>query len=266
MRQTQRQNRNLERLLTTEIGREDYAAFSRIVSNRYALPGTRAFWPTSVVDYTAPHLTDIAHGYDLTANNGAVAGYTGLIPYIFTDGVNQSCSRADAPGWADIIGNETIFEAAARGLTFISWVRFTNAIAADESIMSKWTAGGNQKAYRLWRHNSGILRGQITTDGATNFTIDSTGTLADSLWYHVALQYNPSTKLSVWINGVETTIGVAVPATIFNSNSIFELGAANAGTVQFMDGRQSMASLHANFLSNAIIATSFEQERALYGV
>lgn len=252
-----------------EMARNDYAAFSRVASTRLALPGTRLFVPMSSVAYTNPQALDISgNGNHLTNNNTATFGSTDLISHVTLNGTTQSLSKADggAANWADITGTETYIDAAARGLTIYSWVRFDGAAAADEHIAAKWLSTGNQKSYRLYRTGAGTLRAIISVDGAANFITTTTDTLAATTWHFTVLQYDPSTELSAWINNEKVSNIAAVPASIFDSTSVFELGSVNGGALSFMAGKESMVSLCASFHSDAIIKAVFQQERALFGV
>lgn len=268
---TQERNSDLVALLTPDFQtrNEPNFAWKSACASYLALPGLRGFWPMSAVAYTNPQGLDLSgNGSHLTNNNTSTFGHTYLIPHVsFVSGSSQSLSKTDggAANWADITGTETYIDAADRGLTFYAWVYFDNAASANEHIMAKWGGGGaGTWSYRLLRIATGELYGVVSTDGTTFVAKTTTDTLAATTWYFVALQYDPSTELSVWINGEKDTLAVGVPASIFDSTSAFYLGCSSVPNA-YMDGKQSMVALCASFHSNSIIKAVYNQTRAMFG-
>ena len=242
-------------------------AWKSACSAYQALPVLRGFWPMSAVAYTNPQGVDQSgNGLHLINNNSADFGYTDLIPWVEFNGTTETLSYTDtgAGGAFDIIGNEVYVDGSYQGLTFYAWVYFTNAISATEYIMAKYGAAANL-SYRLIRLNTGELRGTVTTDGATAVNVTSVGTLAQATWYFTALQFEPSTQLSVWINDTKATLAVGIPATIFDSTAAFVLGAQTTAS-NFMAGRQSLDALCASFHADTTILSVFHQTRAMFGI
>jgi hypothetical protein len=246
-------------------------AWKSAVSLCTALPGVRGAWPMSAVKYTnTDRAADVSgNGNHLTGSNAPQFSSENLIPRVNFSGAN-SLFRADggAANWADITGTDSYILSANRGLAFYAWVYFDNAIGSQEYIMSKYGAAGN-RSYRLVRQATGELRGSVSVDGTAITDVTSTATLAQNTWYFTALQYDPSTKLSVWIgdsSGLdETPLAVGVPASIFDSTASFVLGAQTTATV-FMTGKQSLDALCAEYHDDYIVKATFNQLRSMFGV
>ncbi|NJO31403.1 MAG: hypothetical protein HC874_30490 [Richelia sp. SL_2_1] len=62
-------------------------------------------------------------GRTLTYNGNPTFNYTGLVPYVSLDGTGDFLSRADETD-LDILGTETIYNSAVRGLTLGGVVLF----------------------------------------------------------------------------------------------------------------------------------------------
>lgn len=244
---------------------ESQFAWSHAVSMCQYLPGLRALYTMAAMG-TAGELREVSGNgttYDLTNNNVVDFRYTSLLPWCDFDGTNQYFNLADNANF-DILGNEGYVAAAVQGLTIYTLARFDGAAAADEYVVAKWLIAGNQKSYRIARLAAGNAVATITTDGSTNFSATSTNVLAATTWYHLVLQYDPSTKLSIWVNGIEDgTNVVAVPATIFNSTADFTIGARGAPG-SYIDGRIGITAVCAQHHSDAMIVANYQQMRALW--
>lgn len=244
----------IENLATAFPRRNDNSfAWGNVISYYLGLPQLRGFWPMSTVNQLGNPYDLSGQVRTLTNNNTCTFGVYSLQSYTTVNGVNQFHSRADEAG-LDITGN----------LTFGAWVRFTNAPAATECVMSKYTSAGNQKAYSLSRLAAGTIFALITTDGSTNVTSTTTGTLAANTWAFVAQRFVPKTSLSAMLNTEIATNIVGIPATIFNSNAGLNIGASDAGTANRMTGNIALAFLCAAACSDAQLKALYYLTRPLF--
>ncbi len=272
--QTVRKLTETERRLDTQ---ELPEKSSDLISPFLALPGLRAFWPLSSVDYTNPQAKDLGGGgYHLTNNNTSTFGYDPtriLVPCAFFDGTNQYLGRADggAANWADVTGTEAYIEntaVGARGLSMGGWFRFDAAASAIEDCIGKWNDAVNN-SYLIRRIASGVINFVISTDGSTDFTLASgSDTVGANEWAWLGMTFDPSARLAGWINATQYTTAASVPASIFDGNSSFGIGASfSAGAAaRFMDGRASLCFLCAACLDDATVDSLFQQTRAAFGV
>jgi len=280
--QMQERNAQLVRLLSADLQLryEPNFAWKSAVSAYLALPGLRAFWPMSSVDYAAANRArDLSgQGYHLTDNNTPTFGYTNLAPWCEFNGTTQYLSRVDggAANWADIRGTETYIDSTARGLTLGGWFKQdAQTGSVDQGLISKYNTLINQRAYLLETRDSGAItfvRGFVSVDGTAATSVGAVGTtpVAFGEWFFAFLRFVPSTSLDLYyasesVPFVKVSTVVAIPASIFDSTADFMIGAFNAG-VLFYDGKASMCTLCAAQLSDAIIQSLFEQTKALFGV
>lgn len=242
---------------------------SDVLSSFLALPGLRAFWPMSSVDYAAANRArDLSgQGYHLTDNNTPTFSFDGLAPYVEFGGVNQYLSRADggAANWADITGTETYIDAGVRGLTIGGWFWFDNAAGANaETPLSKWMATGNQRGYMIQRRpTTGVGRFTVSTDGIASIFATTTSTISKSSWHFIVGRFDPSVEVSVYLDGTFYTTLVSIPASIADGTESFKIGAIG-GPTAYLDGRASMCFLCATALSDEIISNLYRQSYILF--
>jgi len=269
--QMQERNAQLVRLLSADLQLryEPNFAWKSAISAYLALPGLRAFWPMSSVDYAAANRTrDLSgQGYHLTDNNTPTFNYDGLAPYVEFDGTNQYLSRADggAANWSDITGTEAYIDIAARGLTMGGWFWF-DTLGDFESPMGKWNIGGS-RSYVLSMDTAANARMRfiVSVDCTAVSTVSATiGTLATTTWHFLVGTFDPSVDVILFHNDVEYNLGSA-PASICDSTADFTVGSRHGGGLP-IDGRASMCFLCAAYLSDAIILSLFEQTKAMFGV
>lgn len=268
--QMQVANRQLVQLLSAwfQSRREASFAWSRAVSEYLALPALRAFWPMSSVDYTAANRAlDIAGGaYHLTDNNTVEFNYDGLAPYVQITATNtEYLSRVDggAANWSDFTGLETFIASGVRGFTTGAWIYLDSLTGSSQAIISKFGAVGN-RSYQLYVTGAGDARFLISVDGTALTTVTG-ASISLNAWHHIVGRFDPSTELAVFVDGIEATNIVAIPASIFDSTADFRIG-ANAVPSDYFDGRISMAFPCAAYLSDAIILSLFEHTKAMFGV
>lgn len=231
-----------------------------------ALPGLRGFWPMSSVNYQATdRAIDVGgQGNHLTANGSGNInfGFDNLAPYArFVSANSQYLNRADggAANWSDITGTETYI--ITPGLTFIAWIYFAGAAAANEYVMAKRSAASI--SYWMLRTAAGLLQFAVN-DGISSFAV-ADGSLSGTTWYFVAGRFVPANEIKIWIND-DTYTSIASPvASIQDTAQNFTLGSRSDGAAYF-NGRQSMVALCASALSDAIIGQLYHQTRTMYGV
>jgi hypothetical protein len=94
--------------------------------------------------------------------------------------------------------------------TLEAWIEPHNvAASAYQHVISKWGGGGNA-SYVLQVH-AGRL-GVGVHDGTVNSILESTATLVDGVWQHVAVTFDQGT-LTLYVNGVAdaTMAGAVAP-------------------------------------------------------
>jgi len=234
-----------------------------------ALPMLRGLWTMASVDATPQVWDTSGNGRTLTYNGNPTFNAYDLAPYIDLDGTGDYLSRGDEAG-LDILGSETYVAAAMRGLTLGAWVWFDNdGLVATEYIISK--RDGNAAAniaYSLQRNTTDGLRIQISS-GAAIESQNSTGTMASGGWYFAVGRWQPSTDLSVFLNGVETAAGGSAIAALQNHTAVFQVGGRDdgaGGSTSTMDGRVAFAFLCAAALPDITVVSLYERTRRMFNV
>ncbi len=140
-------------------------------------------------------------------------------------------------------------------LTLSAWVNLSTNNAVHD-IIAKKGASGNY-GYRLFTNANGKLNMEVSGDGST--TVAATGTvLSTGKWYHVIGVYNPSTSLTVYINGIQVGQNTAsVPSSIYNTTANLEFGSENGGTTNLMNGIIDEVKVYAGVLSPAQILIDY---------
>jgi hypothetical protein len=237
----------------------------RVTAPFQDLPGLIGLWYGGRFQRSTGNVPNLANVYgttnkqDLAYNGNPTFNYlangTG---YANLDGVGDYFSVADNTD-LDIRGNESFV--ANPGLTIINW---TNLKAAGfMPILAKWNNGTSNKSYRVSQNATDQWLFQITTDGSTNFNLTHIATTTN-VWTFTALRFVPSTSLDGWVNNSKQSIVAGVPATIYNGNASLRIGADDDGNIATI--YQSISVLCASALSDAIIQSTFQQTRPLYGV
>lgn len=264
----QNKNAQMESLLSGKFQRrhEPNFAHANAISIFSMLPALRAFWPLSAHDTSGGvlHARDIACGYQLTMANNPKFGYSGIAPQVDFDGVNQYGYYADDQQF-DIIGNETYV--AVPGLTLGGWFRFDvlgSVGVTNRPCITKWQTANQHSYALLLRDTSNLVEFFVTTDGSTTVLVSSAADVVINQWYFLVGRFVPSTSLDLWKNGVKTTNGAGVPATLFDSTSQLEIGRFSAA--QYLNGQASLCFICASALPDVLINHLFHQTRALFGV
>lgn len=222
----------------------------------------RAFWPISSVNEAGNVYDTSGQGRTLTNTNAVTFGLQTLIPYsAFVGASSQRLTRADEAG-LDITSD--IFTGC--------WVYFTNAAAADEYIIAKWAPIAGGRSYALLRRSTGVLRFQVSVDGAATTSVDSTTVLVASTWYYAWGMADVAGSRNIYC-GIDTAWWTAAGvAAIFNGTASFDIGASSAAA-NFLTGRVALpvlcAATQTDVVTPAIsrgqIRNAYEQTRANYG-
>lgn len=242
---------------------ESSFAWRVAISAFLAVPGVRAFYPMSAVGVAGEAQDLQSLGNHLTRNGDPQFNFDALVPYCQYDGTGDYHDITDAgSGNAfDILGTETVIEAAVRGLTLGCWVR-PEETSTLEGIIAKW-GGAGSRAYRLYLDASDQFNFEVSDDG-TNSDVATSAAVAMDAWYFVAGRFTPSSFVDVFVNGVEVNQATA-RASAFNTGSNFTIGALSGGASE-LQGRVSMGFITPMALSDAIINSLFWQTCAMCGV
>lgn len=230
-----------------------------LISPFLSIPGLVGFWPMSSVQRSTGNAYDVSgQGRTLAYNGNPTYNYLANgTPYIDLDGTGDYLSRADETD-LDVLGTETIYATAVRGLAFGGWFLF-NALPAAARPMGKDDLGANR--------SYGIFTTAAAVEGIINGTtsVISTVVPVTGAWYFIVIRLIPSTELAIFANSTKTINIAAIPASINNSAAAFTIGASGAAT-QLMTGRASLCFLSANALSDGKISSIFQQTRGAFGV
>lgn len=240
------------------------------ISQFLDIPALVGFWPFSSVQRSTGNVYDVSgQGRTLTyRGNPTFNFYNNLVPYIDLDGAGDYVDRADETD-LDILGTETIFPAAVRGLTYGGYYWANNPAAlASQALMFKGTNAAGTFAYWLSKLNTGpdiVFR--VSVDGTAVTSVTSTVSLVANTWYFIWGRFIPSTSLDIGINTTITSNAAAIPASIFNSAQPFAIGGIGGATPGlYLPGRASFCFLSANALSDACILNLFNSTRTMFGI
>lgn len=247
-----------EQLRTVETG------FFSTISQFLALPGLVGFWPMSSVQRSTGNAYDMSgQSRTLTYNGNPTYNiFNNFIPYFDADGTGDFLSRADETD-LDILGSETIYASAVRGLTLGGWFYF-DRLATDEGLISKAPSAGNY-AYALQKLSAGNVVRLIVSGDGTNLISISSAAVATATWYFIVGRYIPSTSVDIYVSGVKSTNTTSIPAALFNSTASLLVGSLGTAS-QPLDGRATLCFLCANALPDTIIASLFNETRGYFRV
>ena len=269
---TQLLNQEMIDLLAShfQVRREPQFALNAAISQFLAIPGLVGFWPMSSVQRSTGNVYDVSGQNRILTYRGnpTYNYYNNLVPYVDLDGVGDYVDRADETD-LDILGTETIFPAAIRGLTYVGWYWLNNPAAlATQVPMFKGTNAAGTFAYWLTKLNTGPdMAFRVSVDGTAVTSVTSTVSLVANTWYFIAGRFIPSTSLDIYINTTLTSNAVAIPASIFNSAQPFAIGGiGGASPGVYLPGRASFCALSANALSDTCILNLYNSTRTMFGV
>lgn len=267
---TQVRNPELVNLLKADFQSryEPNFAWKSLCSAFLALPGLRGFWPMSAFDSAGTSIDESGNVNHLIYNGNPQFGYANLVPYCDYDGVGDYHSITDAASGNDfdILGTESYVIAAQRGLTVGGWFNPDSVAVANAGLISK-AAGGviATSAYFLYLGGVGNTPAFSVCLGGAQFPIGSSITVVAGIPSFIVGRYTPSTEVSIWMNGVSTTLVAGIPASINNSAGDLMIGRLGGWNVDY-SGKVSCCFVCAAALSDAQIGALFQQTRAAFGV
>ena len=261
MEQVFRKLKDYERRIEA-LERLEFNQWTGVISHFLGLPGLRGFWPMSAFDGSG-NIADISgNGNSLTRAGNPTFNYGGLMTYVDLDGTGDYYYHADSANF-DILGTEGHVASAKRGLTFGSLFNPDQATpAANEVLISKTSSTAADSAYTIYRDTSGIFYGRIYNSSSF---VTATGIALSEQWVLAVCRFNPSTEISIYLNGTWYPNTTSIPASINNSSAQFKIGDGGSGGSYF-DGKVSLSFLCATYLSDDIISSLYQTSRKLPGV
>ena len=235
-------------------------AWKGITGLYQALPALRGFWPCSAqINATqATYLTDIANNFHCRAVGGVMWGYDDLIPYILSE--DCVCWYADNAQF-DITGTEPSVVAAERGVSLGCWIK-PDTNNTNYSLISKYHAAANLSY--LLELVAGVPQFVVSTNGAATVTVTHTTPVTTGIWQYVSAQYWPSARMRVSLDDNSSVLVAGVPASIFNGDAQFRIGASHAGSENHYRGLFSCIYICASALSTSIDTAIWQQTRAMF--
>lgn len=218
------------------------------------------YWPGALEYGAADTVRDHSGGGNHLTISGSVSVTVSSatpIPCLFVFG-----GSADYMYIADAAKNSP-----AVNLTVASWVQFdqtATARGASECLISKWTGTGNQRAFSLVRHSSGVAFIYVSDDGATSLTAQSTLDIDDaSTWHFIAGRITASTEKAIFVDGTWTKSATNLPTGIFDSTADLRLGIQADGNSD-LDGRLAQPFMCAEALPDWMIETYYEMTAPMF--
>lgn len=262
---TQNQNQDMVSLLASQFRLlyNPSHAFADAINMALMFPALRGFWPASLVGPSGQMNDMSGNGLNLTNNSNSLFGNDGLAPFTEYDGTADYHSHVDAADF-DILGTEAYINSP--GLTLGVWVNADDATPAGAEVpVAKDNTGANS-SYRLQLNTDGTINFTISTDGATPTTVTSTNSLTDATWYFVAGRFTPSSEVKVWVNSNTDINTTSIPASIFNGNAQFQVGARQSGGAasNFFAGKTSLVFLCASVVPDIFINTFYQMTAPLF--
>jgi hypothetical protein len=218
------------------------------------MPRWIGFWPMSNTNRLTTSVYDLGgNNLTLTKNNGGVFAVDGIMPYLgFVVASSQYLNRA----------SEDAFKHTG-SMWQQGWFYFnSDSMGVNTGLMGKWGAGTN-RSYLINKTTGDLIQATITDDGTAVAQVQSAAITVNT-WYCITMAFVASTRLTLFVNGVETENTTSIPATIFDSTADFEIGRHAAGN--YFGGRAALCQLGGGLLSDAVAKNAFYQTRWSFGV
>lgn len=260
---TQIRNNEMVNLLRADFQAryEPNYAWQHAVSAYMNLPGLRAFYPFTSVNESGNPLDVSGQGRTLTNVNLPTFNIDGLVTYANFNGTTQSFTRADEAG-LDFTGTDTHNNAAIRGFTIAMWI-YINNYNGFQALIAKYNATAIGSNYGISLNAAGTTSAMGIYTGGSSFDTTFAGTISTGAWHFCCYRYLPSTKTGIFVDGVETTRTVGVPASLNNSAIALTVG-ASIGNNNF-DGRMALLGLYAACISDSQLSALYENTRPAFG-
>lgn len=249
--------RRLERevaQLKTQIRRPDRAisAWSTAVSMALNCPGIVEFWQFGNYDKNSGEVYGLAQGRNLTRNNGVNFGWSGLVPFADFNGVDHYFSRTDE-AQLDLTS-----ATATQGVMAFGWFNIQR-LGTAEMLLGKSSGASTNYNFYLYKTSTNYIQANVW-DGTTQ-AVSTSALPVSTGWHYLGMIWNTS-KISVFVNDIETSITASIPTTSNNSTAAFAIGARDGGTLPF-DGLVSCAFLGQR-TAQSFLTTFYEMTRGQY--
>lgn len=109
-------------------------------------------------------------------------------------------------------------------LTISAWVKMSLSAGNQTPILSKDNISA--RCFALWASVLGASNPIfIIFNNNTSTRVDATTNIKDNSWHHILVAFNPSTSLSIYVDGVLEGINTtSIPSSIDNDAVNFEIG------------------------------------------
>lgn len=191
--------------------------------------GGRRRW---VWDACGPQMLTAAGLVGLTETSLSDVDYSATghgAPCVSLDGANDYLSIADA-AWQ---------EAGANNLALAIWVN-VSGLGALNCILAKDDIGANRSWLLSTASGSGVFSFGVWNSGLSTFVgANSTVAISTGVWYFIACQYVPSTRVRLYVGAAtaaaltRNSTGTNIPASLADSGAAFAIGASSAGSFLF---------------------------------
>lgn len=258
----QKNNQENIDLLTTYFRRrsEPLYAWADVVGAYSMLPHLRGLWLFSSIDEAGNVYDASGQVRTLTDDNGLTYAVDPTLANVgvFDPANSDRLFRVTEPG-LEITG----------GITFGGVFKFASLPAEDVrySLVSKQGAVGNY-GYSLYvETDNGETRiwFSISDDGTVLQVCSGPTLVVVDQWYHVVARFDPGVEMATWQSGVEGQCDSAIPASIFNSTSDFEIGSDNGGA-NFYDGMAGLIFVCASTLPEVLCEGLYWLAGSLFGI
>ena len=253
-REFQQLSKRVEELETPDAQSRAARAWGQAVGGLLSMPQWIGFWPMSNTNRLTTSVYDLGgNNLTLTNNNSATFGVSGVVPYTnFITASSQYLSRV----------SEDAFKITG-SMWQQGWFYFTSdSMGNAAGLMGKWGPGTN-RSYLLNKTAGDLIQATVTVDG-TALTQITSAAITVNTWYCVTMVFVANTRLTLFVNGVETENTTSIPATVFDSTYAFEIG--RLGTINYFGGRAALCQLGVGALGDTVAKNAFHQTRWAFGV
>ena len=123
----------------------------------------------------------------------------------------------------------------AQDLTIVFWVRF-ETVGPSDCLAGIWNLGAASRQYSIWIDSGGDLGFFLSNLGSDTVSAAATAPGAGT-WHHVAGLYDASeTDMFLYVDGGCVATNTSAPASIYNGDGAFVIGATDGTTSYSTDG------------------------------
>jgi hypothetical protein len=150
-------------------------------------------------------------------------------------------------------------------LTLGGWVWFdAGSRGHATAIIGKWYDTGDQRAYVLYKTNSGEIKFSISALGVNNLnSVDDGGeNYTVGGWHYVVGRFTPSTELALFVDGKWYRNTTGIFASIYDSTEPFEIARYNRDN--YFDGRLCHMFVTASSVETEDIEAMYHHAKAMF--